>query len=335
MLRLGSMIVMLAVLVLLISRAADPRTWTWLTGEHEAAQDPKPATSPVATQPPKSEPESVTPGPTDTDPDEREGAREQFQALSDGSTELGREEMPAYWRLFAWTDRQSFAQMSGRATSNVVLNQFIQTPDEQRGQLIRLDLNIRRVLAYDAPANSAGVKKVYEIWGWTTESKAWLYCVLTAHLPPGMPTGPDVYEHATFVGYFLKVQGYHAAGAAPKDKPLMAPLLIGRLAPPVARPVQPANDFSWIGSGGWLWWIVVLALIFAVLRLGLSLTGGPRQRVALPEKVQEAKTADLRGWLAGASGDGGENEGYNGSGGLASSDGAAKERREQADFRDN
>jgi len=59
--------------------------------------------------------------------------------------------------------------------------------------------------------------------GWTTESKAWLYVVLTAHLPPGMPVGADVNERVTFAGYFLKVQGYHAAGAGPRDKPLGGP----------------------------------------------------------------------------------------------------------------
>jgi len=43
--------------------------------------------------------------------------------------------------------------------------------------------------------------------------------VLTAHLPEGMPIGPNVYERAAFTGYFFKVQGYQAAGAG---------LLLGR-----------------------------------------------------------------------------------------------------------
>ena len=78
-------------------------------------------------------------------------------------------------------------------------------------------MNVRRVLSYPAPENSAGIETVYEVWGFTRESQAWLYVVLTAELPPGMATGPNVDERATVAGYFLKLQGYHEAGAAPKD----------------------------------------------------------------------------------------------------------------------
>ena len=38
-----------------------------------------------------------------------------------------------------------------------------------------------------------------------------------------------MHERVTFTGYFFKVQGYHEAGAGPRDKPLRAPLFIGRV----------------------------------------------------------------------------------------------------------
>jgi hypothetical protein len=151
---------------------------------------------------------------------------------------MAKEEMPAYWRVFNWVEHQSLSQLMGRSDQTAVLNQFIQRPDEQRGKLFQFDLNVRRVMSYDAPPNAAGIEKVYEVTGWTTESKAWLYVVLTAHLPEGMPVGPDVNERVSFAGYFLKLQGYHAAGAGPRDKPLVAPVLIGRMSwheQPVAR----------------------------------------------------------------------------------------------------
>jgi hypothetical protein len=297
---MASLVVTLALLVLLIGKAADPTMWTWLTGEPESKARPADATAPadqptVSVQPASVEPEKVVPGPTDEDPEEREGASEQFLALTDGSTELGREEMPAYWRLFGWSQHQSFAELNRRATGNSVLNQFIQHPEEQRGKLFRLDLNVRRVLAYDAPENSAGIKKVYEIWGWTTESKAWLYCVLTAHLPPGMPVGPDVYERVTFAGYFLKVQGYHAAGAGPKDKALAAPLLIGRLSWQAAQVAKPAPDPPW------LWWLGGIALLYVGVRTALwaarRLGPGPSQELS-PAGARSA--SEVRGWLANA-----------------------------------
>lgn len=283
--RLASMIVMLAVLGMLISRAADPRTWTWLTAE------PKTPAADVR----RSEPEIASPGPIDLDPEERSAAAEQFQAVSDRTVELSREEMPAYWRLFNWASHQSLDELQQRASQALVFNQFVQSPDEQRGKLFRLDLNVRRVLSYDAPPNSAGISKVYEVWGWTTESKAWLYVVLTAQLPPGMPVGPDVNECATFAGYFFKVQGYHAAGAGPRDQALSAPLFIGRLDwKPAPAPAQTHDD---------LWWLFVLggiAALYGLARLTLWYFGGNRRsmRPTSAHSDQPPKNNSLHDWLA-------------------------------------
>src|SRR6185369_13950418 len=243
-LRLSSVVMLFIVVAMLMIRAADPANWVWLTGQPHINDD-RELQLVAADNAGAAAPEEVTPGLTDTDPAELSAAKEQFQAVTDHTLALGREEMPAYWRLFNWAEHQSLDDLSRRADRSAVLNQFLQSPDEQRGKLFKLKLNVRRILSYDAPANSAGISKVYEIWGWTTESKAWLYLVLTAHLPPEMPVGADVNESVTFAGYFLKDQGYHAAGAAPQDKPLAAPLLIGRIAwnpPPI--PIAAAD-------GGW------------------------------------------------------------------------------------
>jgi len=65
--------------------------------------------------------------------------------------------MPAYWRLFSWADHQSLDELTRRADTTAVLNQFIQTPDEQRGKLFQLELNVRAgCCPTTPPANSAG-----------------------------------------------------------------------------------------------------------------------------------------------------------------------------------
>jgi hypothetical protein len=172
-------------------------------------------------------------------------------AVTDGSLALHREEMPIYWRLFAWSDRQSVGDLHRRSKKLPVVNDFALSPDEQRGKLFELDLNVRRVLAYDAPENLAGVKKVYEIWGFTNESQAWPYVVVTAQLPKGMPVGTDVFERVRFSGYFLKLQGYHEAGASPHDKALSAPLFVGKLSwipnKPVAVNPPAPRWVIWVG----------------------------------------------------------------------------------------
>src|SRR5436189_812904 len=97
--RVLSMIALLAVIGILISRTRDPSSWVWLTGELNGGGA---LALPVA-KIEQAEPEEITPGLTDTDPGEREAAAEQYQALTDRTIELAREEMPAYWRLFGWT----------------------------------------------------------------------------------------------------------------------------------------------------------------------------------------------------------------------------------------
>src|SRR5262245_50566453 len=256
-LRLSSVVMLLIIVGMLMTRAANPASWIWLTGQ---PQDNNREIQLSAT----TVQENVTPGSIDIDPTELSVAKEQFQAITDNTLALGREEMPAYWRLFNWVEHQSLDDLSQRADRSAVLNQFLQTPEEQRGKLFQLKLNVRRILSYDAPANSAGIGRVYEIWGWTTESKAWLYVVLTAHLPPGMPVGADVNESVNFAGYFLKDQGYHATGAGPQDKPLAAPLLIGRISWNPS-PTQVATN----ADGGWTQGLIVFVILIGAIGLGI------------------------------------------------------------------
>jgi hypothetical protein len=337
-----SMVLMLAVVGMLIARSADPNTWKWFTGEarvadaggddpDNAAADRAPAGNQPVQQP--QQPEEVTPGPTDLDPEEQEGVVEQFQALSDGATEIGREEMPAYWRLFRWTEHQTLAELRKRADGKKAINDFIQWPDENRGKLFRIELNVRQVKEYPAPENSASIEKVYEIWGTTNESQAWFYCVLTAHLPPGLPVGSNVHERVSFAGYFFKVMGYHAAGAGPKDKALPAPVFIGRISWKPAAPLPRPND-----DPPWLWWLAGVFIVFAVLRLGLWFFGRSKtQRESLPiMKRNEPSSADnLQDWLAEAERDAAQGRAGSRDDADAGSSALAGRQRRPIDFRDN
>ena len=319
---------MLVVLGLIIGKASDPATWAWLADDHAAVKptdnnqtdkatpEPAPGAAQPAATPVTAQTwsETVTEGFTDEDIEERDGAAEEFMALTDGGLELGKEEMPAYWRLFRWTKNQSSAQLKKRATRDLVFNQFIRDPDDHRGKLFQIELNVRRVLAYDATENKAGVKKVYEIWGFTTESQAWLFCVLTPELPAGMPVGSNVSEQATFVGYFLKLQGYHAAGAGPRDRALTAPLFVGRIAwqPSAHDAARAQSDFDWLARhmrqpGSWVVRGIFVAGVLGIIALGFWLVGflQPRRAVqaAATEFESTRKAADVRNWLSDAESD--------------------------------
>lgn len=201
---------------------------------------------------------------TEEDEEQWEAFQEETQTITDKGLNIRREEMIPYWRLFLWADSQSFADMAKKSRGDVVLDDFISHPDEMRGKLVRLKLNVRRVLAYDAPDNPIDAKKIYEVWGFTDES-SWLYAGVTAELPPDMPMGPKVNETAVFVGYFFKLQGYQAAGAGPKDRALSAPLLVGRLEwkkTPSQRGRDADSDGNW-----WIWGVVATIILLGGARV--------------------------------------------------------------------
>jgi hypothetical protein len=254
---------LLALLVgvgLLMYRTSDPAMWKFLEPgtKHEV---PLSTTTTNAVSPP----ERTNDGPTDLDTEEAAAAIEESGAITDRGLSLQVEEMPLYWRIFGWVQHQSIAKLQKRAARDIPFNEFMQSPGPMRGQLVQLKLNVRRILKYDAPENPSGVQHVYEIWGWTDESQAWPYVVVVPELPAGMPVGEKVYERATFAGYFFKLQGYYAAGAGPNDKPLAAPLLIGRVdwPPSLAQAPSQPSYWPWIFVGGamliiggnLLWWM--------------------------------------------------------------------------------
>lgn len=300
--RLMTAIVMLGVLAMLIVQTRDPRTWQWLVKDQEGAPEEGVAVHgrlPPETRPGdriaavRSQASAAPRGPTDLEPEERDAANEEFQAITDRTLGLSPEEMPAYWRLLKWVEHQNLDALQRRAKSDLVFNDFIQSPDDYRGELVRLDLNVRRVLGYDAGENDLGIKRLYEVWGFTTESQAWLYVGVTAHLPPEMPTGADIEERATFYGYFLKLQGYHEAGAKPNAPPLAAPLLVGRMIwryAPSPRAARNETSATWFLLGG-----AIVAILLAV-RLASVFLFSRRRRPAIRDRVR-LPTEGIETWL--------------------------------------
>jgi hypothetical protein len=239
--RLITMVVLLGVVGLLIVNARNPNNWRWFierrNGEPEVAAQPATGKSKPSDAPPGG---PVTPGPTDEDPDQRADSSEEFQAVTDGTIGIQPEEMLAYWRLLLWTEHQSFDMLQRRSRGNVFFTELMQFPEKFRGRLVSMDLNVRRVLAYDLEETPLGKMRLYEVWGFTEDSKAWLYVAVTAHLPEGMSVGAEVYEKVRLTGYFFKLQGYYEAGAKPRAPALKAPLLVGRMTR--YAPVSMANS---------------------------------------------------------------------------------------------
>jgi hypothetical protein len=287
------MISFLIVLALVYSWASKSQTWSWLEDRGETSTfDPGVDENPAAGAPGPADGEKkpsaaevIIPGPTDQNEAEAAAAQPLFESMTDHAA-LSGIEMPAYWRCLKWARAQSFADLERRAEKHVVFTQFWQQPDKYRGKLIRLRLHVARILTWDAGENSAGVKHVYEVWGWTDESKSFPYLVILSDLPKGIPLGDGLHEEGVFVGYFLKWMAYTAM-----NKNRSSPLLVGRMkwlpATAPAHPVVARSDWRWIGLVG----IPVVLLIGAVTWY--------RMRRVPPAKLPAAATdeSEMEDWF--------------------------------------
>ena len=230
----------LVVLFLLIARLRDEGASARLAAARQPADEPASAAT-IAKLPQPT-------GPTDEDEEEAEAAKEEFQAISDGTIGVAPEEMFAYNRLVSWIKSQSFARLWARARKNPAYTYLYDDAERQRGRLVGLDVEIHQVR--NAGKTETGVQ-LYEASATTQQSGNHLYELLIVDFPPKMPVDLVIREKARFAGYFLKVHGYEAAAAQPGRPPERAPLLIGRLDwKPTAAPADNGigRDSIWVAA---------------------------------------------------------------------------------------
>jgi hypothetical protein len=291
------MVAFLIVLGLIYSWARNPQTWHWLANDADTPAASEESSTLAASREPGSQAkiggksgqpiaELIVPGPTDQQESEAAAARSLFEAVSDRAP-LAKIEMPAYWRCLKWARAQSFADLERRAVKRVVYTQLWEQPDKYRGKLIRLRLHIRRILDWEATENSAGVRRVYEAWGWTDESKSFPYVVVFTDVPEGIQLGDNLQEEGLFVGYFLKTIAYTAY-----NKNRSSPLLLGRMkwlgSTVPAHPVVGGSDWFWIYAVGLpLVLLIASGMWFQMRRL---------RRVKLPA-APSADEAEMESWF--------------------------------------
>ena len=256
-------------------------------GTAAPAQSSSPAVQPTGplakAETPSAKPTLEPAGPTDQDPEEWEAFEEERQALEDFTFFMQREEMEAYDRLVRWSVRQPFELLWRRAHEEgrpVVFNDFVQDRNKLRGKLVYLDLHLRRVLKM--PEKTRDGFQLYEAWGFTHQSGGWLYSMVLVDLPPGLREG-DLQEHVRAVGYFLKLISYQSALSKPGDRPLYAPVIIGRVMP-VQSPAPVPSETEWLAASpvGRVLAVVAFVCIAAAMALWRfrDLAGRRRPRAA-------------------------------------------------------
>lgn len=283
MLRLLSGIGMLVIVSLLIVRMGDPAMWRWLTGDNGRAAENEPA------PPPRPIPEAT--GPTHEAPDQTDAAREEFQAITDGTTRIQKIEMVPYNRLAFWTKNQAFERMWRLGRGGLLYTHLYDEPDKYRGELIAMNVDVRR--SYDEGKTSNGIP-LHEVIATTSKSYGRPYYLMVVDYPKGMPVGDGLNEKAKFAGYFLKLQGYEPIKAKPGDPIQRAPLLIGRLEWKPTVEVETDNSMEWIIG---LSVLSVIGLVLGVMFIIAKLK--PRRR-ATPPNIATSPTGEvisIESWL--------------------------------------
>ena len=219
--------------------------------------------------------------------------RDLLSVVTDNSLRMAKREMPAYWELVRKTANSSFNELYEVSNSRTKFNDFYSEPAKHRGELVTLDIVVRRVTKFDAESgNSAGIKSVYEIWGSTDQSQAWLYVFITNALPEGFDEETLLRKKTSFAGYFLKLLAYQPGSASPNAKPLLAPLLVGRF-----KDIQQATPITKSDPPWWSTWevtsIIVLLTVFFTARV---LMGAKQKRQRMRDHQKSLSSVDPT-WL--------------------------------------
>ena len=211
--------------------------------------------------------------------------QDQLGLVQDGALKLAKLEMPSYWKIMKVVKESSFKSLVEKADAKVRFNELYSSAAKNRARLVTLNINVRRITRYDTEPNPAGVTELFEVWGWSETSKAWLYVFVTPELPPGLDANSPVNQSVRFAGYFYKLQGYQPGAAKPDAKPQLAPLLIGKFEKIAASRVVAVNNFApleWIVGGI----ILVVGVIMIGLRMFVFRTKPPRVvRPSLPPNL--------------------------------------------------
>jgi hypothetical protein len=159
-------------------------------------------------------------------------------------------------------------QFAAAVEKPVTRHQLLQRPRTNRGVVVHVEGNLRRLRRYDAPlmAQLNGVHDVYEGWVFEQES-AEPWCIVFPQLPvvvqgePPLEPGERLNRPVAFDGYFFKAYGY--ANADKENK--VTPLLIGNspvLKGPPAEAGAPPAMASWSG-------VLLYGIFGIVLAVGL------------------------------------------------------------------
>lgn len=280
--RLFSMLLGIAVLWMLYERVREPDFWNWFldgAGQPQVmAEAPAAdAKAPAAPAPRPAKPRRSYP------PVEVPIELKELLSQARDRKPLELRDQAMYMGLMQFVLAHPYDELAASARKDLPFTRLWEQSPRFRGEPVALRLHIRRILENELPENSLGLKRAYEAWGWTEESKSFPYVVVFPELPAGMPLGTDLRVEGEFVGCFYKIMSYQAT-----DNTRGAPLLIGHMRLiPTKRAAPEQNP---IGNLVFIISIVILAAFaLAAARLLTTRTRRIPRRIPTQELLEEPR----------------------------------------------
>jgi hypothetical protein len=172
-------------------------------------------------------------------------------------------ESDAWFHLFHLLNKADPAAIEKASIGKVSFRQLYQQPKEYRGRVVTLQGTVRGVSKKDAPKNTYGIHKYYQLAIEPDGEKDQLVIAYCLNLPKGFPVGDQLYERVSLDGFFFKRWAYAA-----HDTVRTAPLVVAKTvdwkpAPPPERNEPAMRPLT----------VVVIAFgLFLIVALGYGLT---------------------------------------------------------------
>ncbi len=300
--RLLMIVFSLMLVVVLMSEAAKPSNWIWLTGtpppsssepSEDSQIDPRlgtPVTNPpgvftIEPQIPKASVDAKTKFPLGVDPT-------RFEAVKDDTLFRSNESGLWYDTLSSLRDA-SPEELESIVFQSAGFTQLYRQPDHYRGQPVQVSGTVRRAQRVAARKNEQGIEEYWQCWLFPSGTTNPIV-VYALEMPESFPEGMAMTEAATFDGFFFKRWAYVASGGT-----MSAPLVLARTAkwepeiPAAPVPLPPVGNIIMFSLG-----LAVCAAAIATLVYRRSQTVGEstqwyRERRASTSPVKQLDAANI------------------------------------------
>jgi hypothetical protein len=283
------LVMSLGLVMLLMSKARDPKNWAWLVAAGDHGKAPASTSLPAGDDLPEdaarhkpTKPDtpdtSPPPGPAKTGDQAAAryfpGVEPRYLAAIRDDAAFRPEEQDIWFQLLEILDHTNQAVLRRSSTGRVTYSQLSRQSEQYRGQLVSIRGTIRRTSVQRPRENDGRIVQYYQTVLQPADDRSQLIFVYCLYLPEGFPTGPDVSADVDVTGFYFKRWAYAA-----QDTVRTAPVLLARTVDWIKPPPEPNGPSASVTSV--LMWIAV-ALVVSLLLAAYVYT---RTRRTLPREL--------------------------------------------------